>query len=242
MWGYLFEDTTHNGFTISIVALSLMFSLMALLFTSRQDSIRKKLSLIYTHLFFLFFPLVFISSMWSCQLPIFSCVQKKILWIIPLSIFATYSTGFFILPHIYKIVHKSKDVTDISIKKCIKKYSGDLGIKKVPRIYFIDSAKPIAHTFTNFTPAIFISVGMFEMLKKKEIEAVILHELHHIMNRSSFLKFSTQFARFVSPIARFAVLNEELNGEERNADNFAVQVQKTDKFLLSAKREIMQQC
>lgn len=239
MWEYLFEDITHNGFAISVVIVSLILSLIALLFIGKQDSIRKKLSLIYVHLFFLFFPLIFISSMWSCEMPILSCLQKKILWIIPLSIFAAYSTGFFILPHIYKAVHKSKEITDKSIIRFIKKYSDDFGIKKIPRIYFIDSAKPTAHSFTNFRSAIFISVGMFEILKKRELEAVIFHELHHIMTRSSFLKFSTQFASFVSPIARFAVLNDELNEEERNADNFAVHIQKTDKFLLSAKRKIM---
>ncbi len=240
MWEYLFEDITHNGFAISVVIVSLILSLIALLFIGKQDSIRKKLSLIYVHLFLLFFPLIFISSMWSCEMPISICVQKKILWIIPLSVLAAYSTGFFILPYIYKTIHKSKEIIDKSIIKFIKECSDNLGIKKVPRIYFIDTAKSIAHSFTNFSPAVFISVGMFETLKKKELEAVILHELYHIITRSSFLKFSIQFARFVSPVARFTVLNDELNEEERNADNFAVYIQKTDKFLLSAKRKIMQ--
>ena len=240
MWGYLFEDITHNGFTISVVIVSLMLSLIALfLINGQKDSVRKKLGLIYTHLFFLFFPLIFVSSMWSCDMPILSCVQKKMLWIIPLSMFTTFAAGFFILPYFYKIAHKSKRITDKSVTNFVKKYSGIMKIKKVPKVYFIDSAKPIAHSFTNFKQSIFISVGMFEMLKRKELQAVILHELHHVMTRSSFLKFSTQFVRLVSPIARFTVFSNELNEEECNADNFAVNIQKTDKYLLSAKRKIM---
>ncbi len=239
MWKYLFDDVTHNGFAISVVIVSLIFSLIALLFIGRQYNIRKKLSLIYAHLFFLFFPLIFISSMWSCEMPILSCIQKKILWIIPLSIFVTFAVGFFILPYLYREMHRSKEVSDKSLVNFIKEYSKIMGIKKAPKVYFIDTGKPMVNSFTNFKPSIFISVGIFEMLKKKELQAVILHELHHIMIRSSFLKFSTQFARFVSPIARFAVLNDELNEEEKNADNFAVHIQKTDKFLLSAKRKIM---
>ncbi len=238
MWEYLFEDTTHNGFTISIVAVSLMFSLMALLFISRQDSIRKKLSLIYAHLFFLFFPLIFVSSMWSCDMPILSCVQKKILWIMPLSILATFTAGFFVIPYLYRIIHRSKEVSDKSLINFIKEYSKIMGIKKIPKIYFVDNGKPMAHSFTNFKPSIFISVGMFEMLKKKELQAVILHELHHIMTRSSFLKFTTQFARFFSPLARFTILDDELNDEECNADSFAVKMQNTSKYLLSAKKKL----
>ena len=240
MWQYLFEDITHNGFTISVVIVSLMLSLIALFLINRQkDSVRKKLSLIYTHLFFLFFPLIFVSSMWSCDMPVLSCVQKKILWIIPLSIFATFAIGFFVLPYFYRIIHRSKEITDKSLTTFIRKYSEAIGIRKAPKIFFIDTAKPTAHSFTNFKPSIFISVGMFEMLKRKELRAVILHELHHILTRSSFLKFSTQFARFISPIARFTILDDELNEEERNADNFAVKMQNTDRFLLSAKRKIM---
>ncbi len=240
MWQYLFKDTAHNGFTISVVVVSLMLALIALFFIDRQnDSVRKKLGLIYTHLSFLFFPLIFVSSMWSCDMSILSCVQKKILWIIPLSIFATFAVGFFVIPYLYRIIHKSKEVSDKSLVNFVKEYSKIMGIRKAPKVYFIDSGKPMAHSFTNLKPSIFISVGMFEILKKKELQAVILHELHHIMTRSSFLKFSMQFARFVSPAARFTILDNELKEEESNADNFAVKMQNTDRFLLSAKLKIM---
>ncbi len=241
MWQYLFEDITHNGFAISAVIVSLMLSLIALfLINRRKDSVRKKLSLIYAHLFFLFFPLIFISSMWSCQIPILGCVQKTILWVVPLSILATFAAGFFVLPCLYRMGHKSKEVTNKSLMSFIKKRSTIMGIKKLPKVYFIDTAKPTAYSFTNFKPSIFISVGVFETLGKKELQAVFLHELHHIMTRSSFLKFSTHFARFVSPIARFTVFEDELKEEECNADNFAVMAQKTDRYLLSAKKKILQ--
>lgn len=173
-------------------------------------------------------------------MPIFGCVQKSILWIVPLSIISTFTAGFFVLPYLYRMTHKSKEVTTKSLISFIKKYSTIMGIKKLPKVYFIDTAKPIAHSFTNFKPSIFISVGMFETLGKKELQAVILHELHHIMARSSFLKFSTHFARFVSPIARFTVFEDELKEEEYNADNFAVMTQKTDRHLVSAKKKILQ--
>lgn len=239
MWQYLFEDITHNGFTFSVVLVSLILSLIALfLINKHRDSVRKKLSLMYTHIFFLFFPLIFVSFMWSCQMPILACIQKKILWIVPLTIFATFTVGFFILPSLYRIIHRSKEITDKSLNSIIQRYAEIMHIKKAPKIYFIDTGKPTAYSFTNIKPSIYISVGMFEILNKKELQAVILHELHHIMTRSSFLKFSTQFVRFISPIARFTIFNDELNEEEHNADLFAVTMQKTNKYLTSAKKKM----
>lgn len=239
MWQYLFEDISHNGFAVSVVIVSFILSFIALFLINKHgDSVRKKLILMYAHLFFLFFPLIFVSFMWSCQMPILGCIQKKIMWIVPLSIFATFTAGFFILPSFYRMIHKSKEITDKSLNSFIQRYAEIMHIKKAPKIYFIDTGKPTAHSFTNFKPSIYVSVGMFETLNKKELQAVILHELHHIMTRSSFLKFSTQFVRFISPIARFTIFSSELNEEEHNADHFAVMMQNTDKYLTSAKKKI----
>ena len=76
------------------------------------------------------------------------------------------------------------------------------------------------------------------LLSKKEIVAVLLHEIAHIKNRTSVFKIASFFTRIVSPLARFTTFSEELSKEESRADDFAFEIQKTYRHINSAKRKI----
>lgn len=235
----LFAEIANNGLLISGILGFAALSFIALFFLNRtKENVRKKLLWIYLHLVFLFAPLLFVVFYWTCKTILLNCLQKALLWTVPASVPITFLGGFFVVPYIYRKMHAAKVVRSKEIAAFIRKYSSFLSLKKAPKVYYLDTAKPIAHTFTNLIPGIFISVGMFESLNRKELEAVLLHELYHIRSRSSFLKFSTLFVRMFSPIARFSVTYKELSDEEQNADQFAVRMQKTKKFLKSAKKKL----
>ena len=102
----------------------------------------------------------------------------------------------------------------------------------------MDKAKPIACSFKSFRSAIFVSVGMLDILSKKEIQAVLLHELAHIKQRSSVLKFSSFLMNVLSPLSLLARFHHDTSKEEREADKFAIRVQRTSKYINSAKKKI----
>ncbi len=108
----------------------------------------------------------------------------------------------------------------------------------MPRVYLIDKAEPSAFSLSYLRPSIFFTVGLTELLEQKEVEAVLLHELGHIKQRSSFVKFTNTFIRLFVPIANFNPLSSELGQEEHDADVIAIMLQKTDIHIRHAKEKI----
>jgi len=82
-----------------------------------------------------------------------------------------------------------------------------------------------------------MSVGLLDVLNKKEVEAIILHELAHIKNRSSILKVSNLIFKF-SPLSIIAKFNGDTNSEEKRTDEFAIKMQKTRRYIDSSKRKL----
>jgi Zn-dependent protease with chaperone function len=129
---------------------------------------------------------------------------------------------------------KSVDNNNKALSNFVSKVSNDLSIIR-PNVYIVDDAKPFA--FSYIKSSIFISLGLIELLSKKELESVILHEIYHVKNSSSLFKFSTFFIR-LSPLATFTSFIEDLNKEEKDADSFAAKFQKTSRYLNNAKLKI----
>src|SRR3989344_3272923 len=138
--------------------------------------------------------------------------------------------------YIYSFKHKIIEFNN-TIYKFIQKYSKKLNIKN-PKTYVIDKVEPIAFSLSYISPKIFVSVGVLEILNKKEIEAVLLHELAHIKQKSSILKISNLLTKILIPFSNFYNIKEELQQEEIKADDFTVKIQNTSKNLKSAKNKI----
>ena len=79
---------------------------------------------------------------------------------------------------------------------------------------------------------------MTEILSKKELQAVLLHELAHIKEKSSALKVSSTIMNIFSPFSRLAGFGNNITKEEHKADSFVVKTQKTSKYLQAAKSKI----
>jgi Zn-dependent protease with chaperone function len=213
-----------------IVVVSVLVSIAALLAWKRYN----KPWMLYAHLLFILSPLFYFAFSVNCSLSLVkgllswctALLAKFILYVLPPAMALLFIAGYLLLPQIYKKLAKP-----LALKQ-FRNLCSITGIRA--ELFIVDKARPVAFTLGKF---VFISVGMFELLSRRELEAVLLHELHHVKTRSSWNKFSSGFVRLFSPIAWFSSSSVEC--EERAADSFAVHIQKTDKYLKTAKQKVV---
>lgn len=202
-------------------------------------STKFRVGLIYSHLVTLLFPFILFTTSAACSAmcvqSCYSSIYNLVAYSLPTTIVLSSITGFFVIPALF-IFSSKKEITNQSLLKFVRKYSKLMKIN-TPKVYLIDKAKPIAFSFSSFKSAIFLSVGLIDILNKKEIEAIILHELAHVKNRSSLLKVSNFIFR-ISPLSIISKFSSDNNGEERLADIFAARIQKTFRHVNSAKRKL----
>jgi Zn-dependent protease with chaperone function len=229
---------------IVIVAFSILISLIifGILKKHKGLSMKKRLSLIYLHIFTLVFPLVFYLLFKGCQRIIYSCNKiEQVAYLLLLTAGASSSIGLMSAPFIFLNRYKkiSTRIEGSYLSELIRRHSSRLHIKS-PYLYLMDTAKPFTFSLRYKKASIFLSIGLMELLNKKEVEAVLLHELSHIKNKSSLYKLSINLFRFISPLAKFTTFHKELDEEELKADKFAIKIQGTAKYISSAKKKINQ--
>lgn len=205
--------------------------------THKKFSIKTKQFLVYSHVFFLVLPFLFYLFFNGCQSFFSGCNKlQSVLIMLILSGLISVIIGMIVAPLLFlrQFRKKSVDKNNKLISKFVSKVSKNLRIKK-PHVYIVNDGKPFA--FSYIKSSIFISLGLIELLSRKELESVILHEIYHVKNSSSLFKFSTFFIR-LSPLATFTSFIEDLNKEEKDADNFAIKFQNTSKYLNGSKLKI----
>lgn len=221
---------------LSLASFSLAF-LSIYHLRAKSHTIKEKTLLIYSHLIFLFFPFALFTLTMACRAISISCEATRILsYSMPTSIALSLLAGFIGIPVLYFMSSRTSGVNDSGMLGFVKKHSDKISIR-TPKLYVIDTAKPQAFSFLSFMPSIFMSVGILDILNRKEIESVILHELAHIKHGSTVLKISSYVMR-LSPFSMLKTLSSELDAEERNADLFVFKTQKTWKYIQSAKRKL----
>lgn len=201
---------------------------------------RHRAGYLYAHLFFLLVPLLDFAIAVPCQMPfvqglltLCSVVWTRfVIYLIPLALISAVLLGFFIMPRFYKKMYRARQLQD-------KKLNSIAGKANVLDVCFwvLDTSRPLAFSFGKH---VLLSIGLLELLNRKEQEAVVLHELCHVRNHSSASKFSVLLARWFSPLAFFASVSACVSAEEKSADEFAAGIQGTVRHLNSAKRKIEQ--
>ncbi len=222
---------------LKILIISLILSITFFILFRKVESIKHKITFLYAHIAFLFLPFITSVFLINCTMPVFNCSTKMVILGVSFGLLAATALGFIILPYIYGWSNNSRAFTSKHIKNFLAKSCSDLNIKE-PKVYTVDDAKPMAYSISNIKPAVFLSVGLCELLTKKEIESVILHELYHIKNNSSLWKFSMNLLGVLSPLSTFVTANSSLEKEEVKADLFAVKLQGTENYITSAKRKV----
>jgi Zn-dependent protease with chaperone function len=137
----------------------------------------------------------------------------------------------------FLFTNQKNEIINGSLYDFVRRYSKRLNIS-APKIYAVNKAEPVAFSFRSFKSAIFLSIGLFDILDRKETEAVVLHELAHIKQKSSIIKFSNQILNVFSPLSIVARFNHDSSYEEEAADKFVVKVQKTAGHISSAKMKL----
>lgn len=239
MWGVYLNHLFMHPVLIGILIFSLLASVSFFILFRKTDKIKIKTAYLYAHIFFLFFPFIFAAFLWECVMPIFVCAPKLIIYGLSSGSIIAILVSFLIMPYLYPWATKSNGIKNNNLNSFLKKQTRHFNISH-PDIYSLNEATPMAYSITNIKPAIFLSVGLLEILNKKELKAVLLHELYHIKNKASIWKFSLNQMKMFSPLSSFSSIKKSINNEEREADLFAVKVQGTNKFLNSAKRKINQ--
>ncbi len=237
MWKVYFNHLFMHPVLIGILVFSLLASVSFFMLFRKTDKIKTKTIHLYAHIFFLFSPFIFSAFLWECIMPVFMCTPKLVIYGLSGGSTMAFFASFLTMPYLYSWATKSNEIKDNSLDKLLKKWAEHFGTSQ-PTVYSLNEATPVAYSITNVKPAVFLSVGLLEILNKKELEAVLFHELYHIKNKSSIWKFSLNHIKMFSPLSSFSSIRKSINNEEREADLFAIKVQGTNRFLRSAKNKI----
>ncbi len=227
---------------MALVLVSFTLAIVAFLWLKHSSSDippNKKLGLIYSHIFFLIFPFIFYLLFRGCNSYFTNCDKlKPIIILIFLTGAIAALLGLVIAPFLF-IRRHSKNSIEMKNNYLTRFISKNTDINDIkPKIFLLNMAKPIAFSTSHFKPKIFISAGLTDLLTRKETEAVLLHELAHINNKSSLLKSSTLFLRIISPLSNFSTIHKEMSKDEIKADEFAIKTQGTDRYIKRSKRKI----
>ncbi len=226
---------------ILFVVISFSISGVLIFILKRYNtSTKTKIALIYSHIITLFFPFTLLTASTGCGLLCISCysnILQVFVLALPPTILISTIAGFIVIPAFFISTNRSNEIRSGKIHSFVKSSSKKLGIKQ-PKTYLIDKQDPIAFSFRKFKSAIFLSVGLFDILRWKEVQSVILHELGHIKQRSSALKLSTFILRIFSPLSILLRFHHNNSLEEKKADKIAINIQGTDRHLKSARRKI----
>ncbi len=239
MWGmqeHLFNSASlffSDATKIALVVASLVLAVTLLAFSRRAEiSAKVRSVLMYGHLSLLIFPVVLFALSLKCS-EVMLCevsATKAVLLTLPFAILFALLAGLVIVP----LLHRSRGFRENGpLQEYVSGQAGRLGMR-APDVLLLDSSKPCAYSVGGLKPAIFVSTGMRKALKKKELEAVLLHELAHIREGSHALKTLAIFLKSWHPHAMPAPSAVVLD-EERKADRFAVVSQKTAIHLHNAK-------
>lgn len=224
-----------------LIGSSISLAIITLLVLKKfRFSTKTKVGLIYGHLVFLFFPFAVLTTNAACSVGCMPCannIANLVALAFPATLLLSTVAAFFVIPGFYMFFSRKSETGNAHIINFSRFYSSKMEIKE-PKIYVIDNANPVAFSFKSFKSMMFLSAGLIDLLNKKEIEAVILHELGHLKRKASMLTMSISLFRIFSPFSLLARFHHDSDEEELYADEFAVRMQKTDRYVRSAKRKI----
>lgn len=225
-----------------IVVFSFIVAIAAFVMFRRLKALdtRKRLALLYVHVFAFVFPFLFFAFFRGCQSYFSGCDQARaITTLLVLTGLVTTIIALAAAPLVF--VRRLTGKARVDNGRWSRFVQRHYGLQKQPKLYILDTASPVAFSFSIFTPRIFLSAGLFDILGGKEVEAVLLHEIAHLRSRASILKLSEHLARVLSPVSAISNFGgaSSVSDEEKLADCYAASAQGTFRHLNSAKDKII---
>ena len=167
----------YDPIKVGISLGSLMLSVMFFLLMRNQSDPRRKALLIYAHLFTLIFPVVYYFFTNGCMMAAgmgFCNSLKPALTIFFVTLISSIVMGYLLTPVMLKISSRTSQITNHTLGSFVASRAKKEGVRE-PSLHLIDTAKPIAFCVSILKPRIYVSMGMAELLSKKELEAVLFH-------------------------------------------------------------------
>lgn len=192
-----------------------------------KGSMRSRIRWSYPLVFSVLFALAYFAFTMSCHASAPFCSDHALLYSVPAAFLGSLLFGYVILPSIYLAWARGR------LEKSLAAYLPE----SVP-VYVSDSGKPFAYSYGGFRRWIVVSQGMLEILTKKELQAVLLHEYAHITGNSSLYNVSRWVYSKVPMLHAFIDGKRHEGEEENRADAVAARLQGTPKHLNSAKRKL----
>lgn len=203
--------------TIAVVSLYLMI---------KGQSMRSRLTWSYPLAFSLLFLLTFFAFSMMCHESVPICSEHALMYSIPAAILGSLLFGYILMPNIYLAWNRAAP-SDL----------GRLLPGPVP-VYIADKGEPFAFSHGGISRWIVVSQGMIDILSRKELEAVLLHEYGHLSGNSSFYRISGYLYSKVPLLHAFFDGRALEDEEERKADAFAASRMGTSRYVNSAKRKL----
>lgn len=238
MWFDYLTDFAASPLKVSVAAAGWSLAIVVLSLARRTANPNWKLRFLGLHLALLFLPPVFAALTWDCGMFMLACLPMGSIALLPLAFTLAFVSGYTALPWAYRWAHRRHRLDDPELARFVEENTRRLGVRP-PDLYYLDTARPTAHTFTGHRPFIFVSVGLLDILDRKEMEAVLLHELGHIRDRSSLRAFASRLLPWTAPVLSFAD-STWLSVEEKRADQVATEFQSTEHYIQSARLKTSQ--
>src|SRR3989344_1885290 len=132
-----------------------------------------------------------------------------------------------------------KKINTAKLPQFIKKLSLKYNLEG--KIIIFHNPKPVAFCLGIGDPRVYLSTKLLALMNKKEIEAIILHEKYHLINRDTFLAVTVNFLRglfVLFPIVT-DIMESLIRQKETNADQYSLNYFKNPKIVLSAFKKLI---
>jgi beta-lactamase regulating signal transducer with metallopeptidase domain len=109
------------------------------------------------------------------------------------------------------------------------------------KLVIYENTVPYAFCLGISKPKIYLSTGLLKILDQQELEAVILHEQYHLISLNNLSLLLLNFFQYILlpfPLVRDVIRTFELK-EEIQADAYAISIQNTNRYILSALRKLL---
>ncbi len=169
------EPQFAGGILYLTAALAAIFFLFSFLF---KDDLKKFLGFRLASIGFFGAALFSLISIFT-----FHTTFKSLPLLIPAVGIGSYLISYFFSFNILKRTYGAQELRKINVKNI----SSKLKIS-TPKIFTFKSAEPRAFSVDGFRKAVFLSDNLVSKLSKKDLSAVLLHELYHLKRRSGAWK------------------------------------------------------
>ncbi len=219
-----FTKSPTGTLAIVLFGTIAVFSLLSII---KKDNVRSRIRWSYPLVFSVLFLFTYFFVTMNCRMDMQLCNNIALAYSAPVALIGSMLFGYILVPNLYLRLNKTILSSELSLR-----------LPAPVPVYIADSGKPFAFSYGGIGKWIVVSQGMLEIMDTNELNAVLLHEYGHLVNNTSFYQ-SSNFIYSKIPIlhAFYDVLALE-NEEELAADEFAIKIQGTRKFIKAAKKKL----